>query len=172
MQRSHGKIAMEPWLELSLKWVLLAGMIIGLGGLIIPIFPGITVIWALALLYGIANNFGDGGGWWFVLLTLLAIVGWLADNVLMGAKARQSGARWVSIAVALAAGLVFSLLLTPIGGILACLAGLFVAEYAYRHNANEALLVMRDMLIGWGWAIVVRLGLGTLMIIAWSIWAW
>jgi len=28
------------------------------------------------------------------------------------------------------------------------------------------------MLIGWGWAFIVRFGLGTLMIIAWSIWAW
>lgn len=160
------------WLESGIRWLLLAGMVIGLAGLVVPIFPGITVIWGLGLLYGIYTGFSAGGGWWFALLTVLAIAGWLADNVLMGAKARQSGARWTSIAIALAAGLIFSVILTPLGGIVACLVALFAAEYAYRRNTSEAFTVMRDMFIGWGWAVLARLSLGALMIIAWSIWAW
>ncbi len=163
---------MAHWLEYSLKWMLLAGMILGLGGLIIPIFPGITVIWGLTLLYGIVTGFESPAGWWFTLVTVLATIGWLSDNLLMSAKARQSGARWSSIAIALGAGVVFSLVLTPVGGIIACLVGLFAAEYAHRRNTNETLLVVRDMLIGWGWAFVLRFSLGILMIVAWSIWAW
>ena len=163
---------MDILLESGLEWVMLAGMVLGLVGLIVPVFPGITIIWGLALLYGIITKFENAGGWWFALLTLLAVIGWLSDNFLMGAKARQSGARWSSIAIALIAGFVFSLVLTPLGGIVACLVGLFLAEYSYRRNTNETLLVVRDMLIGWGWAFIVRFGLGTLMIIAWSIWAW
>ncbi|HOV49485.1 MAG TPA: DUF456 family protein, partial [Anaerolineae bacterium] len=93
-------------------------------------------------------------------------------NLLMSAKARQSGARWSSIALALAAGVIVSLFLTPLVGIVGCLAALFAAEYAYRRNTDETLVVVRDMLIGWGWAFVARFGLGALMIIAWSIWAW
>lgn len=160
------------WLETGLKWFLLAGMLLGLIGLIVPIFPGITVIWGLALLYGIVSGFSGGGGWWFAALTVLAIVGWLADNLLMGAKARQSGARWSSIAIALGAGLLFSVILTPLGGIAACLATLFLAEYTYRRNANDALVVMRDMFIGWGWAILARMSIAIVMIVLWSIWAW
>ncbi len=163
---------MANWLESSIKWIILAGMILGLGGLVIPVFPGITIIWALGLVYGIFSRFESGGGWWFALLTVLAVAGWLSDNLLMSAKARQSGARWSSIALALAAGVIFSLILTPLVGIVGCLAALFAAEYAYRRNTDETLVVVRDMLIGWGWAFVARFGLGALMIIAWSIWAW
>lgn len=163
---------MTNWLESSIKWILLAGMILGLGGLIVPVFPGITIIWALGLVYGIFTRFENGGGWWLALLTVLAIAGWLSDNLLMSAKARQSGARWSSIALALAAGVIFSLFLTPLVGIVGCLAALFAAEYAHRRNTDETLVVVRDMLIGWGWAFVARFGLGALMIIAWSIWAW
>lgn len=162
---------MEAWLDTGLRWVLLVGMMLGLGGLVIPVFPGITVIWGLTLVYGIFTRFADSGGWWFALLTVLAAVGWLSDNLLMGAKARQSGARWSSIAIAIAAGLVFSVFLTPVGGIIASLIGLFVSEYAHRKNSNETLLVVRDMLIGWGWAFVVRFGLGILMIVFWAVWA-
>ncbi|MDX9956748.1 MAG: DUF456 domain-containing protein [Anaerolineae bacterium] len=163
---------MDILLESGLEWVILAGMILGLAGLIVPVFPGITIIWGLALFYGIITGFENAGGWWFALITLLTVIGWLSDNLLMGAKARQSGARWSSIAIALGAGFIFSLVLTPIGGIVACLVALFAAEYSYRRNTDETLLVVRDMLIGWGWAFIVRFGLGTLIIIAWGIWAW
>ena len=37
---------MPYWLETFLTLALLSGMLVGLFGLIVPIFPGITVIWA------------------------------------------------------------------------------------------------------------------------------
>ena len=163
---------MDPILEFSLKLVLLAGMLVGLIGLIVPVFPGITVIWVLVLLYGVVAGFGTTGVWFCIAITVLAIAGWLADNFLMGAKAREQGARWLSIAVAMVAGFVASIFFTPLGGILASLLGIFLVEYAYRKDTTEALAAMQGMALGLGWAFVARFGIGAAMIGLWAIWAY
>ena len=163
---------MVNWLEIVVKLFMLFGMLIGLAGMIVPIFPGVTVIWALALLYGIIFGFGVGGGWLFAFITVLAVIGWVVDNILMGGKARQGGARWTSIALAFVAGFVGSIFLTPIGGIAATLFALYIAEYSYRQDRAEAWAVTKSMALGWGWAFVARFSIGLVMIGLWAIWAW
>jgi uncharacterized protein YqgC (DUF456 family) len=163
---------MVNWLEIVVKLFMLFGMLIGLFGLVIPIFPGITVIWALALLYGIIFGFGGGGTWLFVLITILTVIGWVVDNIMMGGKARLSGARWSSIAIAFVAGFVGSIFLTPIGGIAAALLGLYLAEYSYRKDRAEAWRITKEMALGWGWSFVARFSIGLLTIGLWAIWAW
>jgi uncharacterized protein YqgC (DUF456 family) len=163
---------MVHWLDIVVKVLMLLGMLIGLAGMVVPIFPGVTVIWALVLLYGIIFGFGGGGGWIFAAITVLTVIGWVVDNVLMGGKARQGGARWTSIAIAFVAGFVGSIFLTPIGGIAATLFALYIAEYAYRQDRAEAWAVTKSMALGWGWAFVARFSIGLVMIGLWAIWAW
>ena len=162
---------MPAWLELAGQILLLGGMIAGLLGLVVPFFPGITVIWAFCIIYGIFFGFGGAGIWLFVLITLLAIFGWIADNVFMGAKARQSGAHWLSILVAFIVGFIASILITPVGGIIAALAGIFLVEYAYEKDADAALKTMQGFFSGFGWAFAMRFVAGALMITIWGVWA-
>ena len=155
---------MDPRLELLINLIILAGMLVSLCGLIVPIFPGLIIIWLLALLYGIVAGFGTLGAVLFVIITALAILGEISDNVLMSKKARQEGARWFSIAIAFVAGIV--------GSIAAALGGLFLAEYIPSKDHKKALAVTKAMAIGWGWSFVLQLGIGLLMIALWAIWAW
>lgn len=163
---------MPSWLELAIKLTILFGMLVGLFGLIVPIFPGITVIWALALIYGIIFGFGSLGGWLFAAITVLTVIGWIVDNLLMSGKARQGGARWTSIALALVAGFFGSLFLTPVGGIAVTLLALFLNELAYRQDRHAAWDITKKMAIGWGWSFVARFAVGLVMIGVWAIWAW
>ena len=162
---------MPSQLELAIRIAMAAIMVLSIPTLIVPIFPDITVIWALALIYGIAFGFGQLGAWIFAAVTLLAVVGWVSDNIVMGGKARQGGAQWASILIALAVGLVSSLLLTPIAGVPLTFLALFLSEYTHSHDATKAWETTKQMLIGWGWAFVVRVVVGILMIALWAIWA-
>lgn len=162
---------LPQWSELFIKLLLLAGMLAGLFSLIIPVFPGITVIWVLVLLHGVIFGFSTLGIWLTLLITVLAIAGWLSDNILSTGKALQGGAHWSSLTIALTAGLVSSFFLTPIGGILVTLLALFLAEYYRRHDRQEAWEITKSMMIGWGWAFVARFSIGLLMIGVWAIWA-
>ena len=163
---------MDPKLELLVNLLILAGMLVTLCGLIVPIFPGLIVIWLLALLYGIISGFGTLGAVLFVIITVLTILGEVSDNLLMSKKARQEGARWLSIAIAFVAGIVGSIVFSPLGGIAAALGALFLAEFISSRDHRKALAVTKGMAIGWGWSFVLRFAVGMMMIALWAIWAW
>lgn len=146
-------------------------MLVSLAGLIIPVFPGLVVIWLVALVYGLFSGFGTVGGVIFGVLTLLMIFGAVVDNVLMGAKAREKGASWVSIGLALLAGVVGTFAFPPIGGLIAAPLLLYVLELRRLGDKQQALEVVKALLIGWGWAFAARFGIGLVMIGLWGIWA-
>jgi len=147
-------------------------MLIGLVGLIVPVFLGLIVIWFAALIYGIAAGFGIKGWIIFILISILALAGGIVDNIFMGAKARESGAAWISVWISYAAGIIFSLAFTPLIGLLASPVGLFISELIHRKDWRPALKTVRAMLIGWGWSFVVRLIIGIAMTGLWMVWAW
>ncbi len=146
-------------------------MLVGWFGLLIVIIPGLVIIWAAGLVYGLVVGFDVAGGILFGIMTLLMIVGSLIDNVLMGASARKKGASWLSIAAALVGALVGTLLLPPIGGILLALAALFLVEYFRVKDWRKALDSTSSMAMGCGWAVAARLGMGAVMIGLWLLWA-
>ena len=121
---------MPNWLNLSLNIVIYLIMAVGLFGMIVPIYPGVVIIWAAVLIHGLATGFAVLEIWVLVVITVLMIAGTLVDNLLMGGKARQAGASWLSIGGALLAGLVGTFAFPPLGGIVAAPTLLFLLEYA------------------------------------------
>lgn len=162
---------MPNWLIVTVNILTTLTMLFGLFGLIIPIFPGNVVMWVAALLYGLIFDFGKLGGIIFAVITLLMLAAVLADNFMMGAKAREKGAAWASIILALLAGVVGTFVFPPVGGIIAAPLVLFLMEFRRLGDSAEATEVVKALLIGWGLAFVVRFGLGVLMFGLWGIWA-
>ncbi|HEY9088918.1 MAG TPA: DUF456 domain-containing protein [Anaerolineaceae bacterium] len=155
--------------EAVLPFVVLAVMLIGLFGLLTTIIPGLAIIWVAALVYFIVTGFSTGSIILFVVMTILTVVGSLLDNVIMGAKARQSGASWLAIGVALLAGLVGTLAFPPFGGLVAALLGLFVMEYLRLRDPKLAFDSAKNMAAGCGWAVLLRFGIGMIMILMWGL---
>jgi uncharacterized protein len=60
------------------------------------------------------------------------------DNIMMGASAKTHGASWWSIAAALLGGVVGSIVLPPLGGLVLSMAGIFLAEYLRLRNLRQA----------------------------------
>ena len=144
------------------------------GMLVIPILPGLVIIWAAALGYGMVAGFGVLGWVMFALITVLMLAGSIIDNVLMGTSAHKEGAPWWVILLALVAAIVgnFLIPIPIIGGILAALLTLFSIEWLRRKDWHKALASMKGMLVGCGWALVIRFIIGLVMIGLWLIWAW
>jgi uncharacterized protein YqgC (DUF456 family) len=147
-------------------------MLVGLFGLVVPVFPGLVVMWLAALGYGVAAGFSTTGIVIFIILTLLMLGGSLADNLMMAAGGRQGGAPWRTILVALGAGVLGTLLFPPIGGIIAAPLAILVLEYLRVRDWNQAWKALRGLATGWGVAFVVRFGIGVLMMGLWWIWVW
>jgi uncharacterized protein YqgC (DUF456 family) len=163
---------MTGWVETVTIVLTQIVMLVGLIGLIIPVFPGITVIWVAALIYGFLSGFTPLGIVIMVTLTLFMIFGTLVDNLLMGAGARKGGASWLTIGVALLAGIVGTIIFPPIGGLIAAPLAIFALEYIRIREVRGAWYALRGLVGGWGLSFLVRFGVGLVMIILWWIWVW
>lgn len=147
-------------------------MLVGLFGMIIPIFPGGVIIGLAAALYGLLiGGFSGSSLFYFIVIVILAIAGALADNVIMGSKAHAAGGSGRSILIAILSSVVVSMFLTPLAGILAAPIGLFAAEYYRTQDREASLNVTKALMLGFGWAFVVRFGLGIVQIVLWGFWA-
>lgn len=159
-------------IDLVIKTFTLTAMLVGL--LVLPLLPGLVIIWVASLVYGLAAGFGTLGWIMFALITVLMLGGSIIDNVLMGTSAHKEGAPWWVILLAMLAAILGSILIPiPIlGGILAALLTLFGIEWLRRKDWRKALASIKGMMVGWGWAFVIRFITGLVMIGLWLIWAW
>lgn len=164
------------FLQVALETLTLFTLIVGLVGLIVPVFPGLTIMWLATLVYAlIQSSAGNMTGWdWvaFAFITLLMIVGNIVDNLIIAAKMRDQFIPWSSILLAFAAGIVVSIFFTPLVGLVAAPAGLFLAELNRVKDRDTALKSTRAYMIGWGWAFGARVLIGMTMIGSWMLWAW
>lgn len=162
---------MPAWLTTTIFWTTLVFMLVGLFGLIVPIFPGIAVIWLSALGYGVTTGFTTLGWVLFAVITALFIIGAVIDNVLMSAKAHNEGAAWYTIVLGVLAGILGTILFPPFGGLIAAPLVLFILEYIRQRDLKHAFATLRGLAIGWGSAFVVRFLIGAAMIGVWLVWA-
>jgi uncharacterized protein YqgC (DUF456 family) len=163
---------MPEWATATITIATFVFILVGFLGLILPIYPGIVIIWLAALGYGIATGFTTAGIFVFVILTLLMIVGSLIDNILMTALTHKTGASWWSIILALVAGLIGTFAFPPIGGLIAAPLVLYLLEWSRLQNHKQAFQSLKALVTGWGFSYLARLGIGLVMVLLWGIWVW
>ena len=166
------QLFLQAILEIFTLFVLLVGLL----GLIIPVFPGLTIMWLGTLVYAVLqNSAGNMTSWHWVIfgiITVLMIVGNIVDNLIIAYKMRDKYIPWSSILFAFAAGIVDSIFFTPLIGLVAAPAGLYLAESRRLKNNDAAIQSTKAYMIGWGWAFGVRFAIGLVMTGLWMLWAW
>lgn len=126
-----------------LLWVVLAVMVVGLIGSVVPGIPGVTLIFLAAGVYAFLNDFVEVSGWIVALLGLFAALAIVADYLVTAYGARRFGASWagtVGGAVGGLAGVIAGLPLPGVGSILGLILGsiigVFVGEYLHRRRKS------------------------------------
>ena len=169
---SDFQLAFQVIVEIFTLFVLLFGLV----GLVVPVFPGLTVMWLATLVYAlIQNSAGLMTGWdWFLfgVITVLMITGNIVDNLIIAYKMRDKYIPWSSIIWAFAVGIVASLFFTPLIGLIAAPLGLFLAELRRLKERDAAIESTKAYMIGWGWAFGARLLIGLVMTGLWMLSAW
>ncbi|MGD8585026.1 MAG: DUF456 domain-containing protein [Chloroflexota bacterium] len=154
-----------------------AFILIGIFGVVIPILPGILLIWLTVLAFAILESFRSIDPVTFVLITLIAIVTGTADiwMAFFGSKSGGASVRtMVYGAVGALIGFVVLGAIAPLvgglfGGILGYSAGVLLGQYHKQRDWNQALKASLGGLAGWGLATFVELG-GSLVILALFVW--
>jgi len=163
-------IGLQTVSEVFFQLVIGGVMLVGLVATLTPIIPGLLMMWAAALVYGLVIRFDTAGWIIFGIISVLALVGGLLDNVFMAGSSRKAGASWLSIGAALLGALIGSLLLPPFGGLLLAVIFIFLAEYLRLKNWRQALESTKGLAIGCGWAAITRFVFGFLILAGWLMW--
>jgi uncharacterized protein len=152
-------------------WLTLGVMAIGLVGAIVPGIPGTILIWAAALVYGLAGGFASFSPWAFAALTVLAVIGTTSDFWLSQGLGRAGGASGQAMLAGMVlglAGLIIGLFFAGIGALpgalLGTLAGIIGVEYRRRRTLFGAAKAGAGWLIGYLLSALVEFVIAIVMI--------
>ena len=145
-------------------------MAVGIAGTVVPLVPGLGLVAAAALAYGIVEGFGGVGVVAFAVIVALFVAGTAAGIVLPKRAAGGAGASRTSLLVG-AVGAVIGFFAVPIVGLpLGGAVGVFVGELARSGDRSVAWRSTKATLKGFGVATLVQLGAGLAMAVVWVVW--
>jgi hypothetical protein len=145
-------------------------MVVGLAGTVLPILPGIWLIWGAALASAVLV--GEGGGGWVMMavITLLAVGGTAAGVYVPQRRAAAIGVPWWGQLTSAVLSVVGLFAIPIVGAPIGFTVGIVASSLAQTRNLRSAwtatLSTLRSMLIASG----IQFAAGFAMILAWVIW--
>ncbi|MGH8979184.1 MAG: DUF456 domain-containing protein [Acidimicrobiia bacterium] len=156
--------------DTALVVVVALSMAIGVVGTVVPFLPGLVLVWASALVYGIAAGFGPIGWAAFVVITALAVAGVVIGVVVPQRAAAAGGAPLPSLWAGAALG-VAGFFLVPVVGIpLGFLTGILSAEWLRTRSWATAWRATLATLRGFGIATLAQFASALSMVTVWVVW--
>jgi uncharacterized protein YqgC (DUF456 family) len=159
-------------LPLWAYWVALAAMFVGLLGVVLPLVPGVGLIWIVSLVYALAEGFATIDPLTFAVLTVLGAIGFTADLWMTQLGAKIGGASIWSLLAGLLLGTIGAIVglvyLGAAAGPLAAIGavmGIVLAEWYRRKSLREAIKAGGGWLVGCTLSGVLQLLIAALMIL-------
>jgi uncharacterized protein YqgC (DUF456 family) len=147
-------------------------MVVGLAGTVLPILPGLLLIWAAAVVYGVLAGFGAGGWAAMAMITVLAVAGIASAFYLPQRTASNIGVPWWGLTLAVGLSVVGFFVVPVVGAPLGFVVGILVTTIATQRHIPGALratwATLKSMLLASG----IQLGAGLLMMTVWIAWVW
>ena len=147
-----------------------AAMAVGLVGTVIPVMPGLVIMWAAALVYGLVVGFGVLGVVAFGLISALLVGGILISYLVPHRAGVRGGVPRTSLRLGIAGAIVgffvIPVLGLPIGGVLGVMAG----EYQRLGDSAAAWRTTRTVVVGFIQAALVEVMTGIAILCVWVGW--
>lgn len=160
--------AVTPWLEILVAAVLVVGLV----GLVVPVLPGLALMWAAVGVWALL----DGGGTWrwttFAVVTVLAAVGTVAGLAMTSKRASGAGApAWVLL-VGMVGAIVGFFTIPVLGLVVGAIGAIWLAELLRLKDPRVAWDTTWAALQGYGVGTVVQGLAGVAIVIVWAVGAW
>lgn len=144
-------------------------LIIGLAGTVLPVLPGVVIVWVGQLIYKLWVP--EDLSWNFILINgILALIAQLLDFAMSYYGARRFGATWRGGVGALIGALIGPFVLTPLVGlILGPIIGAVVGELIAGRTARESGRAGVGTIVGAVLSSVLKLAIAVFMA-GWFYW--
>lgn len=165
-----------PGPRLALVWETIAivvtaiAMAIGLAGIVLPLLPGLWLIWFSALVYGFFAGFGSFGVAAMAFITLVAVAGAYIGVRVPQKSAASVGVPWWGQAISAALAVLGMFLIPIVGAAVGFVIGVVVMQLlqtrTWRAGMHATWITLRSMAIANGLQLVA----GFTMVVAWVAW--
>ncbi len=117
--------------------LVLLAMLVGTVGIVVPVLPGLFVVWGATLVWAFERQ--DGPGWLvFGIATVLYAVGLVAQYLVPGRRMKTAGVDGIIVAVALAVAVVGFFVVPVVGAPLGFVLAIYVLERIKRGSHAAA----------------------------------
>ena len=145
-------------------------MVVGVVGTVVPLVPGIGLIAAAAIVYGVVEGFGVVGWVSTAVIVAIGVAGTAAGYVLPKRAAGAAGAVRSSLVIG-AAGAIAGFFLLPIIGLpVGGALGIYLGERARTGAHDPAWKATMATLKGFGAGALAQFLAGVAMAFTWVVW--
>jgi uncharacterized protein YqgC (DUF456 family) len=145
-------------------------MAVGVVGTVVPVVPGLILVWVAALVLGLVAGFGSVGALAFAIITALALAGIVIGVLLPQRAAASGGAARSSMLVGALLAVVGFFVVPVIGVVLGGVLGVFLGEFVRTRDFAAAWHATAATVKGFGIAAVIQVLLGLAMVAVWVLW--
>ncbi|WP_261565955.1 DUF456 domain-containing protein [Frankia gtarii] len=144
-------------------------MAVGLVGIVLPVLPGLVLVWGAGLWWVIAD--GGGVGRWIVLalMSALFVIGALTKYVLPARATAGRGVPWQSLVVGVVCAIVGFFVLPVVGLLVGGVFGIYVAELIRLGDFRTAGGTTWAAIVAFGIGVLVELVAGVAMAAVWAV---
>jgi uncharacterized protein YqgC (DUF456 family) len=140
----------------------------GLVGIVVAAIPGLILIWAAVLVWGLAEQTTTA---WVILglATALTIVGQIVKYLIPGRRLREAGIPGRSLLVGSVLSVVGFFAIPVVGFVIGFVAGVYLAERFRVHSHDRAWSSTRKALRAAGLSILIELAAGLTIAASWAV---
>ncbi len=132
-------------------------IIIGAVGIIVPILPGMLLVWLTVLAYAWITDFNVITPWIFAILTLVALVTGTANIWMPYFGAKKLGAAKRAIFLGFIGGIIGTFIMPLVGTMIGYGVGIIIGELLKHRDLEAAIKASIGGVAGWGISTVVEL---------------
>lgn len=155
------------WLSVVVTGVAIAA---GIVGTLIPVLPGLILVWAATLVYGLLTDFGPVGWVAMTLITILLGLGTFVSYKIPQRRVAAAGVQKSDQFLGLVLAIVGFFVLPIVGLVVGFALGIFLAQYLRTRDGPTSRRATKEALIGMLQSAAAQAAIGLVMAAIWVVW--
>lgn len=147
------------------QWLLCIALVIGLAGTLLPMVPGLGLMFVALVVYSYYDGWQTFPFWYLLIVALLAGIGFAADHLASALGAKRFGVSSKGFWGALAGGLLGGLIFQLVGMIVGAVIGTVAMELYQQRTLKQSFSAATGVLVGTAVGMAIQFGLGLVVLI-------
>ena len=141
----------------------IAAVLLGLAGIVLPLLPGIPLIFGGLWLFAWLDDFSRVSVTTVVVLAVMAVIAWLVDYIAAALGVRRAGASGLAV-IGAAIGAVIGIAAGLVGVVIGPIVGAVIGEWLARRNHVQAARAGIAAGLGFILAVAAKIGIAFTML--------